>query len=105
MEIDVVEYKVITSGYKDYVSFCLGDTEIVQIKTKGAQCGWVSQELNCVVTAANSYANAMPKLAQLRGIEAWIGDRQMKELFQKILYSILDRYEAELTRNFQPVKS
>lgn len=102
MNIEVVEYKVITSGYKDYVSFCLGDTEIVQIKTKPSACGWISQELNCVVTAANSYGAAMPELAKLRGLEAWICDREMIELFQRIIHPILDRYEAELNTNYQP---
>jgi len=86
-----MKYHVITSGYQDYVSFLLGDQEIVQIKTNKENCGWISQELNAVVGMANKYMEAMEELKKLRGLEPWIGDRQMKELFQKTLYPILDQ--------------
>lgn len=96
-----IDYKVVTSGYNDYVSFCLGDTEIVQIKTKASECAWISQELNTVITGFNSYAEAISEIKKLRGMEAWLGDRQMKELFQKTIYSILDKYEKQVKSNFQ----
>ena len=93
-----MKYHVITSGYKDYVSFLLGNQEIVQIKTTADNCGWISQELNAVVSMANAYMDAMRDLSKLRGIEPWIGDRQMKEHFQKTLYQILDNYQKQENR-------
>lgn len=90
-----MKYHVVTSGYKDYVSFLLGDQLIVQIETNKDNCGWISQELNAVVSMANAYRDAIHELSKLRGLEPWIGDRQMNEHFQKILYPILEAYEKQ----------
>ena len=43
-----------------------------------------------IIANSNINNKALEVLKKLRGIEAWIGDDRMKQLFQKEVYGLLD---------------
>lgn len=88
-----MKYSIRASGYKDYISILLGDTEIIQIKTNAFTFSFAEQELRHMVDSINTIPIAIDSLRSLRGMEAWIGDREMKELFQNKVYSAIDAFD------------
>jgi hypothetical protein len=53
MEPETIRYKLIASGYKDYVRLMLGDIEIVYIKTTKENFAFIEQEVRHAMDALN----------------------------------------------------
>ncbi len=90
METGIITYKIMVSGYKDYVRLLLGDTEIVYIKTTKENFDFIEQELRHMVDALNLIPTLTGALKSIRGIEAWITPSERK-LTAKV-YTALDEY-------------
>lgn len=87
----MIKYKLIASGYKDYVRLMLGDTEIVYIKTTKENFDLIEQELRFMVDALNVLPTLIGGLQSVMGIEAWITPQE-RHLTSKV-YSALAEYE------------
>ena len=91
METETISYKIIASGYKDYVRLMLGDTEIVYIKTTKENFAFIEQELRHMVDALNLIQPLTGALKSIRGIEAWIQPSE-RHLTSKV-YTALAEYD------------
>ena len=86
-----ISYKIIASGYKDYVKLMLGDTQIAYVKTTKETFPFVEQELRHMVDAINVLPTVVMSLKKLRGIEAWIIPSERK--LAKPIYDGIEAYE------------
>ena len=78
MEAEKIIYRIIASGYKDYVRLMLGNTEIIYIKTTKDNFNFIEQELRHMVDSRNVAPFLARSLKKLRGIEAWITPSERK---------------------------
>lgn len=89
--MEPLKYKIISSGYKDYVRLMLGEAEIVYIKTTKENFDFIEQELRHALDALNVLPTLIEALKSVVGIEAWMPS-SAKKLTSKI-YIALDEFE------------
>ena len=87
----VIYYKVIASGYKDYVKVMLCDTEIIYVRTNVNNFAFIKQEITLMVDALNIAPTLVAALKSVRGIEAWIPTSERH--LTKRVYLAIDEYE------------